>query len=140
MSISHLSNVDISSLAAIPGLHQAAVADDFGRLITCVGKGDPPAAAILVLAHATLAAAGDLGGRAGCGDCVEIIQQHENGIIYLRGLPRRRLLLIRCQNADVIPALRVVMQHFQSASETAGIRPALCVLDLSAALHADPAW
>jgi len=140
VSIFHLLNVDISPLAAIPGVHQAAVADDFGRLITCVGEGGAPSTAILVLAHATLAAAGDLGGRAGCGDCVEIIQRHENGIIYLRGLPQRLLLLIRCQSVDVIPALRVAMQSLLPASETAGVRPATRVLDLSAALHADPAW
>lgn len=101
---------------------------------------EPPAAPVLVLAHATLAAASELGRRSGSGDCLEIIQQHADGCIYLHSLPQHRLLLIRCQNADAIPLVRSVCQHLATLLETARPPASTAALDLASALHAEPAW
>ena len=75
--------MELSLLTSLPGVVQAALADDSGRLLDHTGEMEPPTAAILVLAHATLAAAAELGRRSGNGDCIEIVQQHEAGVIYL---------------------------------------------------------
>ncbi len=132
--------MELNALASLPAVIQVAIADDAGHLLDCAGAAEPPTAAILVLAHATLSAASELGRRSGSGDCLEIIQQHDAGIIYLHGLPQRRVLLVRCQNTDVIPALRAACQNLAKPITTR-IRPVSApLLDLSAALHAEPAW
>lgn len=132
--------MELTALASIPDVIQIAVADDAGRLLDCAGDVEPPTAAILVLAHATLSAASELGRRSGSGDCLEIVQQHDGGVIYLHGLPQRRVLLVRCQNTDVIPAIRTAREGLAKPITTR-IRPvSVPSLDLSAALHAEPAW
>jgi hypothetical protein len=121
-------------------VHQAAITDDSGRLLDCAGDAEPPTAAILVLAHATLSAASELGRRSGSGDCLEVVQQHDGGVIYLLGLPQRRVLLVRCQSADVMPAIRGACQRL-AKSITTRVRPVASPLpDISSALHAEPAW
>ncbi len=136
-------NLDLESISLLPGVHQAAVGDDAGRLLDCAGWEEPPSAAILVLAHATLAAAAELGRRSGTGDCLEIIQQHEGGCIYLHALPHRRVLLVRCQDSQPIVAVRSACQRFASSTEEP--RPVVhvsrpAVRDLASAFHAEPAW
>ncbi len=132
--------MELAALASIPEVIQAAIADDAGRLLDCAGDAEPPTAAILVLAHATLSAASELGRRSGSGDCLEIVQQHDGGVIYLHGLPQRRVLLVRCQSTDAIPALRNACQTLAKPITTR-IRPvSLPALNLSDALHAEPAW
>jgi hypothetical protein len=132
--------MQLTALAAIPDVIQAAIADDAGRLLDCTGDAEPPTAAILVLAHATLSAASELGRRSGSGDCLEIVQQHDGGVIYLHGLPQRRVLLVRCQSTDAIPALRNACQTLAKPITTR-IRPVSApALNLSDALHAEPAW
>lgn len=132
--------MELSALASLPDVLQAAIADEAGRLIHCVGEAEPPTAAILVLAHATLSAASELGRRSGSGDCLEIVQQHDGGVIYLHGLPQRRVLLVRCRNTDVIPALRAACEGLAKPITTR-IRPVSAPsLNLSDALHAEPAW
>jgi hypothetical protein len=132
--------MELTLLASLPQVIQAAIADDAGRLLDCAGDAEPPTAAILVLAHATLSAASELGRRSGSGDCLEIIQQHDGGAIYLHGLPQRRVLLVRCQNTDVIPTLRSACQGL-ARPITTRVRPvAVPALDLVDALHAEPAW
>ena len=132
--------MELTALASIPDVIQVAVADDAGRLLDCAGDADPPTAAILVLAHATLSAASELGRRAGSGDCLEIVQQHDGGVIYLHGLPQRRVLLVRCQTTDVIPAIRTGCEGL-ARPITTRIRPVSSPsLNLSDALHAEPAW
>lgn len=134
-------NLELSTLTAIPGVLQAVIADEVGRLLDSAGASELPTTAVLVLAHATLAAAAELGRRSGSGDCLEIIQQHENGCIYLHGLPQRRILLVRCQNSDAIPAIRHASRGLISLVETARVQPvAVATLDLDAALHAEPEW
>ncbi|MFN0080120.1 MAG: roadblock/LC7 domain-containing protein [Prosthecobacter sp.] len=133
-------NLELTALASLPGIQQAVIADDAGRLLDCAGEMEAPSAAVLVLAHATLAAASELGRRSGSGDCLEIIQQHEGGCIYLHSLPQHRLLLIRCQNADAIPLVRSVCQHLATLLETARPPASTASLDLASALHAEPAW
>lgn len=133
--------MDLSTLTAIPGVLQAAIADDAGRLLACAGNPEPLTAAVLVLAHATLAAAAELGRRSGTGDCLEIIQQHADGCIYLRGLSPGRVLLVRCQNSDAIPAIRQFSGPLLNSAETVRVQPTTAApLDLAAALHAEPAW
>lgn len=136
----NLMKFQLESISTLPGVHQAAVGDDAGRLLDCAGWEEPPTAAMLVLAHATLAAAAELGRRSGTGDCLEIIQQHEGGCIYLYSLPQRRVLLVRCQHSSAIPAVRVACHRCAtSAEEVLPVsRPA--VRDLAAAFHAEPAW
>lgn len=132
--------MDLVSLSSLPAVIQVAIADDAGRLLDCAGGAEPPTAAILVLAHATLSAASELGRRSGSGDCLEIVQQHDGGVIYLHGLPQRRVLLVRCQNTDVIPALRSACQEIAKPITTR-VRPvASPSLNLADALHAEPAW
>jgi hypothetical protein len=132
--------MELTALAALPGVLQATIADDAGRLLECVGDAEPPSTAILVLAHATLSAASELGRRSGSGDCLEIIQQHDAGVIYLHGLPQRRMLLVRSESADVIPALRCACASLASPITTR-IQPiAVPTRDLADALHAEPAW
>jgi len=132
--------MELASLAAIPGVIQAAVADESGCVIACAGGSEPPSTVILVLAHATLSAANELGHRGGGGECADIIQQHANGVIYLRSLPERRLLLARCQSIEAIPALRAACQHLAGSDAAVEAKPAAPVLDLYSALHAEPAW
>lgn len=132
--------MELTALASIPEVIQIAIADDAGRLLDCAGDAEPPTAAILVLAHATLSAASELGRRSGSGDCLEIVQLHEGGVIYLHGLPQRRVLLVRCQNTDVIPAIRTACERLAKPITTR-IRPVTAPsLNLSDALHAEPAW
>lgn len=132
--------MNLTALASIPDVIQIAIADDAGRLLDCAGDAELPTAAILVLAHATLSAASELGRRSGSGDCLEIVQQHDGGVIYLHGLPQRRVLLVRCRNTSVIPALRTACQELAKPITTR-IRPiAPPSLDLADALHAEPAW
>ena len=127
-------------VSSLPAVLQAAITDDAGRLLDCAGDAEPPTAAILVLAHATLSAASELGRRSGSGDCLEIVQMHDAGVIYLHSLPQRRVLLVRCQNMDVIPAVRSACQDLAKPITTR-IRPVSApALDLSDALHAEPAW
>ncbi len=133
-------NFELQSLSALPGVRQVAITDDSGRLLDCAGDAEPPTAAILVLAHATLSAASELGRRSGSGDCLEVVQQHDGGVIYLLGLPQRRVLLVRCQSADVMPAIRGACQRL-AKSITTRVRPVAAPLpDISSALHAEPAW
>jgi hypothetical protein len=106
---------DLSALAALPGVIQTAVADDAGRLLGFDGDSEPPTAAILVLAHATLSA------------------------IYLHGLPQRRVLLVRCLNASAVPAVRTLCQNLAAPAETQQA-PRPFVTDMASALHAEPAW
>lgn len=130
----------LTAIAALPEVIQVAIADDAGSLLDCAGDAEPPTAAILVLAHATLSAASELGRRSGSGDCLEIIQQHDGGVIYLHGLPQRRVLLVRCHGSEVVPALRNACQSLAKPITTR-IRPvALPALDMADALHAEPRW
>ncbi|OYW71735.1 MAG: hypothetical protein B7Z37_26905 [Verrucomicrobia bacterium 12-59-8] len=132
--------MQLTALATLPDVIQVAIADDAGRLLDCAGDAEPPTAAILVLAHATLSAASELGRRSGSGDCLEIVQQHDGGVIYLHGLPQRRVLLVRCQNTDVIPALRAACQQL-AKPVTTRVRPVSApAFGLADALHAEPAW
>ena len=132
--------MDLTALASIPTVTQIAIADDAGRLLDCAGDAEPPTAAILVLAHATLSAACELGRRSGSGDCLEIVQQHDGGVIYLHGLPQRRVLLVRCQDTSAIPAIRTACEGLATPITTR-IRPvSVPSLDLSDAMHAEPAW
>ena len=132
--------MELNALASLPNVVQVVIADDAGRLLDCAGDAEPPTAAVLVLAHATLSAASELGRRSGSGDCLEIVQQHDGGVIYLHGLPQRRVLLVRCQNTDVIPAIRMACEGLAKPITTR-IRPISAPsFGLSDALHAEPAW
>lgn len=135
---------DLESIATLPGVHQAVIGDDAGRLLDCAGWEEPPTAAILVLAHATLAAAAELGRRSGTGDCLEVIQQHEGGCIYLHSLPKRRVLLVRCQDNQCIPAVRVACHLLSTPLEAektpSWAAPQPAVNSLAAAFHVEPAW
>lgn len=132
--------MELTTLASIPEVIQIAIADDAGRLLDCAGDAEPPTAAILVLAHATLSAASELGRRSGSGDCLEIVQLHDGGVIYLHGLPQRRVLLVRCKNTDVIPLIRTACEGLAKPITTR-IRPVSAPsMNLSDALHAEPAW
>jgi hypothetical protein len=133
-------NSNLSSLASLPGVTQCAIADDSGRLLDCAGEIAPPSTAILVLAHATLAAATELGRHTGSGDCREITQQHDNGVFYLHTLPQGRVLLVRCQHAGIIPAVRGACQQWLSPVGTTAPTPVVTTLDLASALHAEPNW
>ena len=130
--------MNLSALTAIPGVLQAAVADDSGRLLDFDGELDPPSAAVLVLGHATLAAAAELGRRSGAGDCIEIVQQHEGGCVYLHSLPRRRVLMVRCGDSSAIRAVRNAIASISHYDEPEPARRA--TFDVSYAMHAEPAW
>ena len=132
--------MELASLVALPGVLQSAVADDAGNLLASAGDGAPHTTATLVLAHATFAAADELGSRAGCGSCAEIIQQHENSVIYIRSLARRRLLLVRCQTADAVPAIRAASRSMDEPEVSVETKTTAPVLDLTSALHAEPSW
>lgn len=134
-----LLNFALSAFTDLPGVFQAAIADDSGRQLDCAGQIEPPSTAMLVLADATLAAAAELGRHSGNGNCHEIIQQHENGVLYLFALPQRRLLLVRCQNADTISAVRQECQRLIGSLATAAASKPT-TLDLTSALHAEPTW
>ena len=75
---------------------------------------------------------------------MEVIQQHEGGCIYLHGLSRRRVLLVRCQDHPSIAAVRLACHLF--ANQEAATKPLVrkvsqpAVSDLVAAFHAEPAW
>lgn len=132
--------MELTALASIPEVIQIAIADDAGRLLDCAGDAEPPTTAILVLAHATLSAASELGRRSGSGDCLEIVQQHDGGVIYLHGLPQRRMLLARCQSTDIIPLIRTACERLAKPITTR-IRPVSApALNLADALHAEPDW
>lgn len=133
--------MNLSAFLTVPGVLQACIADDAGRLLDCLGHIAPPDASILVLAHATLSAAAELGRRSGNGDCKEIIQQHETGVVYLHSLPQRRILLIRCQTVEALPAIRsLCLSPASPASPSPRNAPPPVTHDLASALHAEPAW
>ncbi|MBL9130194.1 MAG: hypothetical protein JNG86_03285 [Verrucomicrobiaceae bacterium] len=128
----------MTDLLSIPGVQSACITDDSGHLVEHVGHAQPPTAAVLVLAHATLTAASELGRRSGSGDCVEILQQHEGGLILLRCLPSRHALLVRCLPGADISAVSRAAARIVAAPR---LRPvAAPLLDLQDALHAMPAW
>lgn len=133
-------NPELANIAALPGVLQIAIADDSGRLIDFAGECEPPTAAVLVLAHATLSAASELGRRSGSGDCLEVLQQHEGGCIFLHGLPQCRLVLVRCVHTDAVPAVRARCQRLIMAEEPVRHPPAQAFMDIADALHAEPEW
>lgn len=95
----------------------------------------------LVLAHATLAAAAELGRRSGSGECYEVIQRHVNGFICLHRLPHQRLLLVRCQSEGAFPMIRAVVHKLTTSAPPAyKPPPSSAVFDLASALHAEPKW
>ncbi len=130
--------MNMSTLASIPGVLQACVADDSGRLLGTCGELDPPSAAVLVLGHATLAAAAELGRRSGAGDCTEIVQQHEGGCVYLYSLPRRCVLIVRCRQSSPVSAVRAAAVKLASMDQTAPAQ--VGTFDVSSAMHAEPVW
>lgn len=128
----------IHSLLAIAGVHTVCIIDDSGRLVEIAGSSQPPPAAVLVLAHATMSAASELGRRTGSGDCLEIIQHHEGGHILLHGLPLGRALLVQCLPGSDINTVR--QSANQITSDVASPPRHAHVSSLSDALHAMPAW
>jgi len=134
--------VSLAPFLSIVGVHQAAIADDAGRLLDWQGGGAPPEVATLVLAHAAASAAAEWGRRSGCGACLEIIQQHESGVLYLRGLPSQRLLLVQCQSEEAIAAIRALCQQVSDALTVPTVsRGSMSAMpDIAAALHAEPTW
>jgi hypothetical protein len=135
-----LLNVELSAFTALPGVLQAVVADDAGRLLGGAGGLPPPDMAVLVLAHATLSAAMEVGRRAGQGECVDVIQQHQRGVVYLRTLGSGRLLLVLCQMSEAIPAVRALCQRLTQPGPAAPAFNPSHPVDLSSALHAEPRW
>lgn len=127
-------------VSSLPAVIQAAIADDAGRLLACAGDDEPPTAAVLVLAHATLSAACELGSRSGSGECLEIVQQHEGGVIYLHALPHQRVLLVRCHSPAPIAALRDACARLTRPAAPPLQTAPIPALDLSDALHAEPRW
>lgn len=130
----------VALVSSLPAVIQATVADDAGRVLACAGGDAPPTAAVLVLAHATLSAAAELGRRSGNGECLDIVQQHESGVIYLHALPHHRLLLVRCKSSAPIPALRDTCTRLMRPISPPLQTPPIPALDLSDALHASPRW
>lgn len=131
----------MTSLLTIPGVLSASITDDAGRLIASEGDMLVPTSAVLVLAHATITAASELGRRSGSGDCSELIQHHEGGIILVRGLPRRHALLVRCHpSVDITSLRRVAAQVHLPLAPLPARRTSVSSLDLGDALHAMPAW
>ncbi|WP_294221064.1 roadblock/LC7 domain-containing protein [Prosthecobacter sp.] len=136
-----LLNVELSAFTALPGVLQAVVADDAGRLLGGAGGLPPPDMAVLVLAHATLSAAAEVGRRSGQGDCLEILQQHHNGVIYLRPVSQGRLLMVRCQSSEALPAVRGLCQRLMGTTASIPVQQAPSFpIDLTSALHAEPRW
>lgn len=133
----------LSSLLQIPGVQSAFITDDGGHLMAATGKDLPPPAGVLVLAHATISAASEFGRRSGSGDCVELVQHHEGGLVLLRGLPQRQALVVRCQPDTDMNLVRQVAATltFASATPPPARRASMpASLDLADALHAMPAW
>ncbi len=130
----------MQALLTIPGTQHACITDDTGRLLNSVGDHFHPSAAVLVLAHATLAAASELGRRSGSGDCIDLIQNHEGGHILLRSLPQRRVLLVFCLPGTDLTALRQAAARLSAGPAEAPSRPTAPVLDMASALHAMPDW
>lgn len=91
------------SFTSIPGVVTACVADAGGTILHL--EGQQPTQAVLVLAQASYSAAGESGRRGRVGDCVEMLQRHEGGLIYQRGLPAGRLLWVLCEMHTDISAL-----------------------------------
>ncbi|MEZ5386428.1 MAG: hypothetical protein R3F13_13020 [Prosthecobacter sp.] len=130
--------MNLSAIASIPGVLQACVTDDGGHLLANCGELDPPSAAVLVLGHATLTAAAEMGRRFGAGDCIEIVQQHEGGCVYLHGLPRRCVLIVRCRDDSSISELRNAAMNLSPTNEISVSTTG--AFDVSSAMHAEPAW
>lgn len=133
----------LSPLLQIPGVQSAFITDDAGHLMAATGRDLPPPAGVLVLAHATISAASEFGRRSGAGDCVELVQHHEGGLVLLRGLPQRRALVVRCQPDAPMDQVRLQAAALAAASlDTPPVRraPMASSLDLADALHAMPAW
>lgn len=132
----------LSSLLQHPGVLSAFVTDDGGHLITAAGEAMPPSAGVLVLAHATLSAASEFGRRSGSGDCIELVQYHEGGLVLLRGLPHRHALIVRCEAGANMDSVRSHAATFQlsPAAPTHPRRASASTLNLGDALHAMPAW
>lgn len=137
---------DIEIITRLSGVKLAAIGDDAGRLLDHAGREEPPTAAILVLAHATLAAASELGRRSGSGDCLEVMQHHEGGCLYLHALPHRRVLLVRCQDEKSLPTVRSLCQGLcAQAAQVEIVRPrpvraSQRIEDLASAFLAEPTW
>lgn len=132
----------LSSLLQHPGVLSAFVTDDAGHLITAAGESMPPSAGVLVLAHATLSAASEFGRRSGSGDCIELVQHHEGGLVLLRGLPHRHALIVRCEAEANMDSVRSHAATFQlsTTGSTQPRRASTPALNLGDALHAMPAW
>jgi hypothetical protein len=132
----------MQSLLAIPGVQSVCITDSTGGLQECAGPGQPPDPAITVLAQATFTAAAELGRRAGAGECLDLLQQHEDAVLYLRGLPWQRVLLVRCLPSVDPAALRHAAARIGTTTSAPGhpAPPPPPVLDLGSALHAMPAW
>jgi hypothetical protein len=128
-------------LLAMSGVQSACITDDAGRVVASEGGAAMPAS-VLVLALATLTAAGELGRRGGAGECIEVVQHHEAGLYLLRGMPRGHALIVACAPQVDLAALRhaAALVHLPLASAPAPRRPVPQALDLGDALHAMPAW
>lgn len=129
----------MQALLNLPGVQTVAIADEAGRLLGSAGSATPPTTALLVLAHATLTAAGELGRRSGAGDCTELIQNHDGGHILLRGLPHGHVLMVRCLPGTDLLAVSRAAAQLHASQPVRAVRPAP-VLDLGDALYAMPAW
>jgi hypothetical protein len=136
--------MDTASIAALPGVLQAAVADDAGRLLAHAGGASPPSTPMLVLAHATLSAAAELGRRAGAGTFFDMVQHHAAGCIYLRVLTPQQALMVCCENEEAVAAVRHALETVPSPDsarpDSLPPPPPTAAFDLAAALHAEPAW
>lgn len=133
----------LSPLLQIPGVLSAFVTDDSGHLMASAGTDLPPTAGVLVLAHATISAASELGRRSGSGDCEDLVQHHEGGLVMLRSLPQRQALIVRCQHGTDVQQVRQTAATL--AWETVRAQPPRRfipsgAMSLEDALHAMPAW
>jgi len=133
-----ISLMDISAISSVPGVIQTVIADDSGRLLEFAGDMDPPTAAVLVLGHATISAAAELGRRSGVGDCHEVIQRHEGGWVYLHSLSHRRVLMVRYTADASINAIRDGIHNMPALEES--LQPRQDHFDITSALHAEPLW
>jgi hypothetical protein len=94
-----------------------------------------------VLAQATLGAASELGRRSGSGDCVELVQQHEGGLILLRGLSNRRVLLLRCLPGTDMAAVSRAAAALDTETPAVPKRAAFeADISLADAFLASPKW